>query len=479
MSENISLIKQFNAHKTFGRTFAFAELQKNNISSEMLLSRSASINLVERYQIFLNNISDPLTSSAEETLFYNCTSEWFGPFCRFGFFGNHTYRSVVDIVRNTMRSKQKMPNVGHITCYVHLKCQRSTSLCLDWREICDGKIDCIDGSDEFDCWRMEINECASNEYRCRNGQCVPKIFFHDDPLNPDCLDQTDEVSLKYYLSYCSEDPSFRCQELTCRPGTKEFPCGDGQCTGRMDQGCYNRRDHILLSDECFTATNCLADYSLVVEKTCQPYWRYNVSYYENTCPLYFEYHFRSILFHHIRLIYSNKIKPKPMYSIPLPEYVCYDEKLCGKIYPIEIFHNNLTCRHLNRFQLNGKQQYRNMAHLARDIEEVFLKCPPIFNVTHYCNHSTIYQCYNSTKCISKHRLVDGYSDCTFNDNETYNRSCSLDDTNYRFRCLVNHIETCFAPLAIRDSNINCDSGEDENIENTFSVYPKCDGQRDP
>ncbi|CAF5066706.1 unnamed protein product, partial [Rotaria magnacalcarata] len=51
---------------------------------------------------------------------------------------------------------------------------------------------CLDGSDEFNYWQLEINECAENEYRCHNGQCIPMEFFHDSSLNPDCLDRTDE-----------------------------------------------------------------------------------------------------------------------------------------------------------------------------------------------------------------------------------------------------------------------------------------------
>ncbi|CAF2911760.1 unnamed protein product, partial [Rotaria sp. Silwood2] len=37
--------------------------------------------------------------------------------------------------------------------------------CLDWCEICDGKVDCIEEDiDEKDCDQLEINECKDNEY---------------------------------------------------------------------------------------------------------------------------------------------------------------------------------------------------------------------------------------------------------------------------------------------------------------------------
>ncbi len=32
------------------------------------------------------------------------------------------------------------------SCYIHLKCNLGPPpACLDWREICDGKVDCMDG----------------------------------------------------------------------------------------------------------------------------------------------------------------------------------------------------------------------------------------------------------------------------------------------------------------------------------------------
>ena len=73
-------------------------------------------------------------------------------------------------------------NPTNFTCYTHLKCNRGPfPSCLDWTEICDGKIDCLDGGfDEEHCWQLEINECKDNEYRCKNGQCIPKSFYQDD-----------------------------------------------------------------------------------------------------------------------------------------------------------------------------------------------------------------------------------------------------------------------------------------------------------
>ncbi len=42
---------------------------------------------------------------------------------------------------------------------MHLECNRGTNLlCLDWSEICDGHIDCLNnGIDEEHCWQLQIN----------------------------------------------------------------------------------------------------------------------------------------------------------------------------------------------------------------------------------------------------------------------------------------------------------------------------------
>ncbi|CAF4843586.1 unnamed protein product, partial [Rotaria sp. Silwood1] len=93
----------------------------------------------------------------------------------------------------------------------------------------------------------------------------------------------------------------------------------------------------------------------------------------------------------------------------------------------------------------------------------------------------MYRCEHSTKCISKHRLVDGIRDCPFDDDETFSHSCSLSDVHHRFTCSIAGDKKCFSPITIEDEKNNCEKGEDEIISkgwihngNTFQMI--CDGR---
>jgi hypothetical protein len=241
LSEETLDITDFN--NTIDSNYTFTELKVRNITSQMLLSWSAPIEIAENYQSFLDNIS--YVSSENETLFYNCTSSWFGSFCRFSFDKDFNMYSLTEIINYYLFFKLKITESAVVTCYKHLNCQTNLR-CLDWRNICDRKIDCLDKSDELNCWQLEINECAENEYRCHNGQCIPVEFFQDIPLNPDCLDKTDEPVVSISVIRCPNDPTFRCEEQTCRPGTNEFSCDDGTCIAEMTFECLNGRDNLCL-----------------------------------------------------------------------------------------------------------------------------------------------------------------------------------------------------------------------------------------
>jgi hypothetical protein len=144
--------------------------------------------------------------------------------------------------------------------------------CLDWREVCDGKADCWPNHvDEHFCEKLEQNECASNEYRCFNGQCIQEIFLLDNTFVPDCVDGTDEhfvINVEYENACRKGDQSFRCADIMCRHWSldKIDNCGRQRC-GIIDcrDILLRQLDHDLLlptvnthiNEQCWATMICL------------------------------------------------------------------------------------------------------------------------------------------------------------------------------------------------------------------------------
>ncbi|CAF0794838.1 unnamed protein product [Adineta steineri] len=468
-------------------TYTFKNLRLQGITSNDLLQWSISIDIIEQYSIYLINND----TEFDELIFNNCSSLWFGSNCQYTFNLSMSIESFGDFVELSFKArKQYEENILIHTCYPHLSgCYRGPEpMCLDWREICDGKIDCIGdnlGIDEEYCNELEMNECKEDEYRCHNGaQCIPFEFFRDGRSSKDCLDGTDETEgffvwgtfVSERAFECIDLMIFACEERTCsQPHT--FSCGDGSCpkygqlsnlvehnpdgcasTGRIayySQAIYKSAKQYL--NDCYLLLFCkLGFYNILQNDT------YNITHcsHENllskNCTLeYIPFPLEPIFNGYFQPVYSKELLIKSDNGDGWPAYICTDPRLCSYFPNATIHNNGLACRPAPRYEFRGPS-------LASKLQNNSEMCGFMGNINTYTSNLSLFYCEKSDKYISKHRLIDGILDCYYGEDESYSDSCSLNDTQ-RFNCTS---ETkCLSPLGIGLKYPQCKGKEDEKIDN--------------
>ncbi len=480
------------------RHFTFAELREQNITSQQLYLWSAPIDLIEHYQNFLNQpaISNDTMATSP---FYNCSLPWFGPSCEYTFDQDASDRlSLGEIIQHVYEDREESRTM---TCYEHLQCSRGPApLCLDWSEICDGHIDCLDGGrDEEHCWQLEMNYCQDNEYRCSNGQCIDGALFRDDPLYPDCIDGSDETSMIDRRETCSQvQPTFACEDVRCIRHRYQsiidfLTSSCAQERGKlMKRAIFSIERNDSVSDLCQSALMCIARVDVhhgnfscdefCANQTCQ-------RLIEENCPPFVHLPAWPILFGHVYFVYTNEQSYyDPFYSPPAPQYVCYTQKFCHEV-PITTtlpFFNNATCRHF--FQLpsfHGSSMLSTWSAIVKQVSQVFWACQSNINrSTIVCNKSIMYPCVNMSKCISIHRINDGIRDFFYGDDEqqlmTIEQINSLKPIKNWYQC--RNSNTSIASNLVQNDFCNCpESCEDETdydaqfITTHISFQTICDG----
>lgn len=119
--------------------------------------------------------------------------------------------------------------------------------CIDRSKKCDGIRDCHDGSDERNCGR-KVNSCAIDEFLCgihhlnsRSNECILSSKICNGFR--DCIDGSDEASALCDTTLCPAN-SFRCQYGGCVPASV-------QCDGFRD--CFDGSDErsvLCLARQC-------------------------------------------------------------------------------------------------------------------------------------------------------------------------------------------------------------------------------------
>ncbi len=356
--------------------FTFDELNRLNVNSHEVLLWSSSIDLAERYQYYLDQ---PIQSNLSNEKFFNCTCPWFGSRCQYSFEFNE-----VEFVWNSFETVLT-DDVFNRTCYILLKCDRGgSSMCLDWREVCDGRIDCLnDGVDEIQCFDLEINECDENEYRCHNGLCIPKIFSEIGNVEAECLDRSDLVMKPDCLRFYFRLNLFEC-EYGCRPDQGKFSCGDGQCVEDFYK-CDNGR-HLSLAQsisvkgnllyECWISIVCLTKIMDKVENVSCDQFIQSPKIIEQlkSCEFPLEFPVMPVILGHVRFLYHPKEIDNINDKLALkPDYVCYDEQLCDFLTPT-FRHENLTCRTGDQMGLVSHAEFTTWKSIIDSVKPYFDGC---------------------------------------------------------------------------------------------------------
>ena len=471
---------------SLSKKLSFEQIYMNDITVHDLFSWSIAIEVVERYQLYMNKPDAMLNE-----YFYNCTPPRFGLRCQYSFELSQAlqFNEIVeaDFHSRTGYTKNSPKNQTRMSCYVLIKCYRyGRPWCLDWREVCNGKIDCFDEAlDEKFCFDMEVNQCHDDQYRCHDGHCISSDLWEDGTGETECLDRSDRLDDFNYTNSCVQDPTFRCEEHSCDPLSLAFPCGDGQCVLPFKE-CNNGRHLLLLesmeakgnlADRCWMAMICGTGLTNEISEDRCRQWLMNNSLNDSLaqCEQSFEFPTVPIHSNFVYLHYENVHLKLSQNEILPPDYICYDEDQCDGI-SIGSSNKSLMCfQHYEQEQLAtipDKTQY--WMYVMLFVQDLFQYCSKpyitINNKAKYNNQTSLYNCENSLKLISNSRLYDTIDDCLKSDDEYYENSCQLQD-RYRINCYNSSM--CWSPIARKTACML--SGSNCSLSSPISFEGFCDG----
>ncbi|XP_050331107.1 basement membrane-specific heparan sulfate proteoglycan core protein isoform X14 [Bactrocera neohumeralis] len=302
----------------------------------------------------------------------------------------------------------------HVCSDSEFKCD---GRCLPLEYFCNGRVECLDGTDERDCpdTKPEATVCQPDEYRCRAGNCIDSARRCNRV--PDCPDGDDEDAS--CLIGCRED---------------EYLCKDGM-------RCISN------SKICDRVTDCIdAD----DEDGCEG------SYNNNTCLENLEFACRN------------------GDCIPI-ESVCDGAADCRQREDEDYSLCNCSSDKWKCLRGGGciaKTQVCDGRRQCKDgSDESICHFHAKYNKTRIVNecHSFQYQCADGI-CISGYKRCNGITDCVDGSDEN-NCPLNYDDTTYDFE----------PDPALSECDIyefECDYSRCIPIEKKCDGYPDCDDETD-
>ncbi|CAF4638143.1 unnamed protein product [Rotaria socialis] len=470
---------------------------------------------VEQADLYAKYLSNSVISNevSYENYVCNCTNpQTFGKYCEYQFFQGSS--SFDDEIRKQYESRWNTSFGSQLhnnrPCYqAYFECNFGL-MCLDWRHVCDGKQQCMNGIDEEYCDKIEFNECEDDEYRCTNGMCVPEEYWLDGDY--DCMDYSDEVgSLAGYE--CNMIPTYSCDEHVCL--YNHWSCGDGTCLhSRADRinGVRNgNREHCLnfrdVNYMCEASTRFGLSLWTIEDGYCL---QYHLHY--NQLGLDKSRH-KSLCIFHVKCALANSLNLDCDCSTPdkcaeLVDDACRDSSLIS--YPFDrpvlnpytdmvynrvrnwrnkrpdglIYAGSIKCI---GYQMTIKWGYSwkfaEMYPLLAHTENEYRICRMFFDEAHspfafqnYSGPQYDQFCWNtsrtfnnlpylvslrcSIRCISKYRVRDGIADC-YPHEEGFNELNSCPRIQrHRLRCSSSE-SSCLIPAVIGTRNPECSNAHDE------------------
>ncbi|UJR14206.1 hypothetical protein I4U23_001199 [Adineta vaga] len=376
--------------------FTFADLSKENITSEQLYQWHASIDIIERYQSYLDQ--SYFETLANEVI-YNCTLPRFGDLCQYEYVYYYSFFSSLEDMIEIYYGNYNY-NPSNLSCYIHMQCDRGLPLaCLDWTEICDGIIHCLNGGlDEKYCSKLEFDQL--------------KNHLDDQQIYSD--------------SKCDKGvPSFRHEEIKCRNVLLTSSCSKTRFS-KLFEMVLSTKHHDLSSD-CWSAFKCILQSWIESKSYCNDFCVNDqcIKIIEKSCPYMIYISNIPFMFNDIYLAYEKNdslLLYNGQFHYP---YLCYngshyDEYFNTMSIP-KMLYSNVSC-YREIHSLVSPTISINAEHFIYIQNNLLSGMQTANNISSSCTQPNLYQCINSSTCIPIEYLNDYEQDCPYMDDENLTES---------------------------------------------------------